>query len=153
MRVWRIGKLSVSDKLSGVGGLHVSGRWHHRGHRILYTSQNASMAVLEVLVHVDPVTVPSDLGLLEIDVPDDMKIESCDAAHVSRHWQDYPFPHELQDFGTRWLVEKRSALLMVASALIPVEQNYLINPDHPDAGRISIVSEQPFAFDARLLKH
>lgn len=153
MRVWRIGKLTGADKLSGIGGLHVSGRWHHRGHRILYTSANASMAVLEVLVHVDPATVPADLGLLEIEVPDDIVIETCEAAKVTRLWQNYPFPSELQDFGTKWLVEKRSALLAVPSAVIDVEQNYLINPDHSDMARISIVSERTFAFDPRLLKH
>lgn len=153
MRVWRISRLSASDKLSGIGGLHVSGRWHHRGHRILYTSATPSMAALEVLVHVDVATAPSDLGLLEIEVPDDITIETCDAAKLTRHWQDYPFPSELQDFGTKWLVEKRSAVLAVASVVIDVEINYLINPDHPDAARISIVSERPFVFDPRLLKH
>lgn len=151
MRVWRISKLSGTDKLSGIGGLYVSGRWHYRGHRILYTSATPSLAVLEVLVHVDPALAPAGFCLLEIDVPDTIAIESCAPTTLTPHWQNYPFPSELQDFGSRWLGECRTALLAVPSAILPIEQNYLINPDHPDAARIRVVTESPFAYNPRLL--
>jgi RES domain-containing protein len=152
MRVWRIGRFTDTDKLSGLGGLYVSGRWHHGGHRVLYTSSTPSLAALEVLVHVDPALAPSGLGLLEIDVPDDIVVEACDAAKLTPQWQDFPPPTELQDFGSKWLEEHRTALLSVPSAILSIEKNYLINPEHKDASRIRIVAERPFAYDPRLLK-
>jgi RES domain-containing protein len=150
MRVWRIGRISDPDKLAGVGGLYVSGRWHYRGHRILYTSSTPSLAALEVLVHVDPGLAPAGLCLVEIDVPDEVVIETCDPSTLTPNWQVYPFPPEPQDFGSRWLDECRTALLSVPSAIIPEEQNYLINPEHSDAARIRVIAERPFAFDPRL---
>ena len=151
MRVWRISRQSDTDNLSGVGGLYVSGRWHYRGHRILYTSATPSLAVLEVLVHVDPALAPAGLRLLEIDVPDDIVIENCDPSTLTPNWQDYPFPAELQEYGSRWLDKCHTAILSVPSAIIPIEKNYLINPEHTDTARLRIVAERPFIYDPRLL--
>jgi RES domain-containing protein len=151
MRVWRIGRLTDPEKLAGIGGLYVSGRFHTRGHRILYTSATPSLAALEVLVHVDPALAPAGLGLLEIDVPDDIAVETVDPASLTPNWQAYPAPPELQEYGSRWLDDCRTALLSVPSAIIPEEQNYLINPEHSDAARMRVIAERPFAFDPRLL--
>jgi RES domain-containing protein len=151
MSVWRICKQRTGDKLAGLGGLYVSGRWHHIGHRILYTSATASLAALEVLVHLDPDQAPDDLILLEIEVPDGVKIEICNPLQITtKHWQTYPPPHELQDFGTRWLEEQRTAILSVPSAIVSIEFNYLINPEHPEAKGIKLLSERPFVYDQRL---
>ncbi|MBI9051573.1 MAG: RES family NAD+ phosphorylase [Anaerolineaceae bacterium] len=154
MRVWRITILSYADKLSGMGGIYVSGRWHSIGHRIVYTSCAASLAALEYLVHVDPSMAPSDLGILQIDVPDDIDIEECDPTQLTPKWrQYYPSPEELQDFGTKWLQEKRTTVLAVPSTIMPVEKNYLINPEHKDMSRITVIDETPFSYDPRLLSH
>lgn len=45
----------------------------------------------------------------------------------------------------------RSAALIVPSAVITVERNVLLNPLHPHAPRIRILSEADFSFDPRLL--
>ena len=154
MRVWRITIQSYPDKLSGVGGIYVAGRWHHVGHRIIYTSSTASLAALEYLVHVDPSLAPSDIGILQIDVPDDIDIEECDPSTLTTKWQQYyPSPKELQDSGTIWLREKRTAILAVPSAIMPIEKNYLINPEHAAMSRITVINEIPFSFDPRLLSH
>lgn len=81
MRVWRISRQPhAAASLTGSGGLYVSGRWHHRGRPVVYTSATPSLAALEVLVHVDPALAPADLRLIEIDVPDGIDIETCDPA-------------------------------------------------------------------------
>ena len=41
-------------------------------------------------------------------------------------------------------------MLVVPSAVIPAEVNYLLNPSHPDFARIRIDSPEPFVFDRRL---
>jgi RES domain-containing protein len=153
MRVWRIDRLTFIDKLSGIGGLQSPGRWHNRGNRIIYTASVPSLAALEYLVHLDPDIAPADISLLEIDIPDVISIESCaDPATLNPNWREIHLPEELQDFGTRWLLEHRTAILSVPSAIVPMELNYLINPAHPDIARIRVVEEQPFAYDPRLLK-
>lgn len=152
MRVWRISrKPHVATTLQGIGGLHASGRWHHRGRPIVYTSATPSLAALEVLVHVDPALAPTDLRLIEIDVPDELASETCDPALLTPDWQVYPAPTILQDFGTSWLAGLRTPILCVPSVVLPMEYNYLLNPAHPDAGRFRIVEEQAFSFDPRLL--
>lgn len=151
MQVWRICRASDSDKLSGIGGLYVSGRWHHRGTRILYTSSTPSLAAMELLVHLDPTQAPAGLSLLEVNVPDDLVIEICDAPKLIANWQDFPFPKELQDFGSNWLMECRTAILSVPSAVMSMEVNYLINPEHKDSSRIRVTHEYPFAYDHRLI--
>lgn len=152
MRVWRLcPEAYVTSALAGVGGLYASGRWHHKGHLVVYTSATPSLAALEALVHVDPALAPSDVRLIEIDVPEDLDVESCDPGGLATAWQAYPAPVELQDSGTRWLSSSRSAVLRVPAAVMPVESNYILNPKHSRFGSIRVVRELPFSFDSRLL--
>lgn len=153
MRVWRISpRKYAATCLAGIGGMYASGRWHHRGQPVLYTSATPSLAALEMLVHVDAALAPTDLSLVEIEVPDGLAVESCDPARLSASWQTYPAPAELQDFGTAWLRERRTLVLRVPSAVLAVEDNFILNPAHPDAGQVKIVEERSFAFDPRLLQ-
>jgi hypothetical protein len=39
----------------------------------------------------------------------------------------------------------------VPSAIIPTAANFLINPSHPDFGKVVIEQPERFAFDPRLL--
>lgn len=57
----------------------------------------------------------------------------------------------LQSLGESWLRSGRSAAWIVPSAVITVERNVLLNPRHHHAKRISILSEDDFSFDPRLL--
>lgn len=153
MRLWRIDRLAFPDKFSGFGAYRTPGRWHHRGNRVIYTSASASLAALEYLAHLDPDTIPLDISLLEIDAPDDISIERQDSpSTLNPDWRRIHLPVELQDFGTQWLIDCRTAILAVPSAIIPSEINYLVNPAHPELSRLRLISEVPFSFDPRLLK-
>jgi RES domain-containing protein len=138
--------------LTGIGGLYASGRWHHKGQPIIYTSATPSLAALEMLVHVDPALAPSDVRLLEMDVPAELAVELCEPDEIAQDWRVYPAPSELQDFGSQWLASLRSAILRVPAAVMPVESNFLLNPRHPQFTQVSIVRELPFSFDSRLLR-
>jgi RES domain-containing protein len=152
MRVWRICRRPhAAASLTGSGGLHVSGRWHHRGRPIVYTSASPSLAALEVPVHVDPALAPTDLRLIEIDIPEGIAIEACDPARLVTDWQVFPAPVALQDFGSEWLSDLRTPVLSVPSAVLAIERDLTINPAHPDAPRIRVVHEQAFSFDPRLI--
>jgi RES domain-containing protein len=87
MLLWRIAREPhVDTTLEGVGGLMVSGRWHRRGHPILYASSTAALVALEVLVHMDPLQAPDDLRLLGLDLPDDLEPSAGTGKHAGyRH--------------------------------------------------------------------
>jgi len=57
-----------------------------------------------------------------------------------------------RDLGTAWANALASAILIVPSAVIPSENNYLINPLHPDVEKATIGHTREFHFDPRLLK-
>lgn len=152
MRVWRMcRKPYVDNALDGIGGMYTSGRWHTKGNPIVYTASSAALAALEVLVHVDPLTAPSDLRLLAIEIPEDLSTAVLEPTKLPRDWSTVPAPASLQTLGVSWLTSGGSAVLSVPSAVITVERNFLLNPRHPEAQRIRIVSDEAFTFDPRLL--
>jgi len=151
MRVWRIcRKPYVDNALDGIGGMYTSGRWHTKGNPIVYTASSAALAALEVLVHVDPLMAPSDLRLLAIEIPDDLSTAVFEPTMLPGDWST-PAPASLQTLGVSWLTSGGSAVLSVPSAVISVERNFLLNPRHPEAQRIRIISDEAFTFDTRLL--
>jgi RES domain-containing protein len=150
MRVFRICRKAYAA-LDGVGGIYTSGRWHVKGHPVVYTATSAALAALEVLVHVDPLNAPSDLQLLTVDLPPHVSSETIDPTSLPKRWSAVPAPRALQRLGTAWLTALRSAALVVPSAIIPIERNVLLNPQHPDSVHVRIVARAPFTFDTRLL--
>lgn len=86
------------------------------------------------------------------DVPDDVSRETFDsAAHLG--WDDPLDVSVGQAFGKIWIEERRSALLIVPSIVTGGrDTNVIVNPDHPDAARISLGPETPVTFDPRLFR-
>ena len=151
MLVWRIAsEIHCDTTLEGIGGLLVAGRWHRRGQPILYTSSSASLAALEVLVHVEPLQAPDDLRLLGLELPDDLAIETQDLTQLPDDWQSLPAPESTQSIGSAWLERRSSVALRVPSVVVPMESNVLLNPRHPDMTRVRISSNEAFRFDSRL---
>jgi RES domain-containing protein len=141
--------------LEGIGGLFSSGRWHPRGVRVIYTASHLSLAILEKLVHVDPDVIPDRLAAFEIEIPDeDASREVIPVDRLPLDWKAQPPAPGTQDLGRAWLADlTRAAILVVPSAIVPREANYLLNPAHPDAGRWSVVARESFRFDPRLRVH
>jgi len=148
--LWRISNYADLD---GMSGLKASARWHTRGHRIVYLSSTPASALLEILVHleIEEGHLPRFYKLLEIQVPDDLRVEKLeDWAKLPRGW---PKKHGItQTIGDQWLNRNSAALLQIPSALVPRTSNFLLNPLHPDAARIQIVSISTQGLDRRLLQ-
>lgn len=111
----------------GQGGIYGSGRWHQRGRPIVYTSAHRSLALLEIMVHLDArwhlqpmeaweIEVPESFIRIPVDLPDDWKynLEGTRA------------------YGDAWLASRGSVALRVPSVIVPSEFNVLINPSHPE---------------------
>lgn len=69
MHLYRLCRRKYAE-LSGLGAKQTGGRWNRKGVAALYTAENASLAVLEVLVRLDKSEIPADFVLLETTVPD-----------------------------------------------------------------------------------
>ena len=54
--------------------------------------------------------------------------------------------------GDEWVKRRRTAVLAVASAIVPAESSYLVNPLHPDFKRIKIGEPSAVETDLRLIK-
>jgi RES domain-containing protein len=110
-----------------------------------------ALAALEVLVHVDPLTAPTELRLLAFELPDDLTTEILELVSLPDGWHSVPAPTALQSLGSSWLTSGRTAALNVPSAVINGERNVLLNPRHPEMQRVGILSDEAFSFDTRLL--
>ena len=50
---WRMVQSHVADRaFSGEGARRYGGRWNSKGHGVVYTSGSISLAILEILVHI-----------------------------------------------------------------------------------------------------
>jgi RES domain-containing protein len=82
-----------------------------------------------------------------IDIPFEPDHRSDEIRAISR-WRNRP--KFTKDFGTRWLRDAKECVPEVPSIVVPDENDYLINPSHPGASRIRVVSIDKTKFDLRL---
>lgn len=147
MILWRI---SNYESLDGVGGLYVAGRWHTKGHPIIYCTLNPATALLETLVHIeiDSEDQPDHFQVLRIEGPDSLSLEKIGADSLPQNWaEDLDIT---QAMGDRWLAENRSLLLQVPSVLVPETWNVLVNPRHSEMSLLKITKVYQHPFDSRL---
>jgi RES domain-containing protein len=149
--VWRLCRRRLAA-FDGEGARLAGGRWNRPGTPVVYTSATLSLAALEYFVHLDPEDRPEDLVAVSARIPEDLRRTTVDAASLPRNWRSYPAPERLAAVGMRWIEAGETAVAAVPSALVPQEWNYLLNPAHPDFGRIEVGAARPFAFDARMRK-
>jgi RES domain-containing protein len=51
-------------------------------------------------------------------------------------WDDFPAPTSTAAIGDQWVASGRSLVLKVPSAVLSLEDNYLLNPAHPDMSKV-----------------
>lgn len=150
MRVYRISKPAhVRTALSGQGASNTPGRWNSQGVRLAYTAGSASLAMLELLVHLDKEDVPTGLRLLSFDVPENA-IADLDPWPVG--WDGLPYSATVRAAGDAWISTAGSLALKVPSAIARHEFNVLINPAHTRFPEIRPLDDEDLALDARLFQ-
>lgn len=150
MFVYRITK-KEHIALDGLGGLYGPGRWHKKGNLVIYTSEHASLAAWEKIVHVTSfANLPPDLLLVKIEIADQIEIYSAPQNIMVNGWDSFPFARETIEFGTSFLRKKEYLALKVPSVIIPDEYNIILNPLHPGIHDCKIIREMPFKFDKRI---
>lgn len=148
MTFWRISGFAT---LTGEGGLLASARWHTKGRPVVYLAESPAAAMLERLVHMaqEAGLAPGNYTLLEVHADDSLPVESL-MDKPGKLWRDQI--SVTRAAGDRWLAGAKSPLARVPSAVVPRTWNYMLNPLHPDAERVRILSRLEERFDARLFR-
>lgn len=143
MIVYRLAKAAFAP-LDGEGARLYGGRWNSPGRPMVYAAANPSLAVLEVMVHLDLPTelMPDDYQLIGIEIPDTAPTERIDKTPAATA--------ACRSVGDDFLARNAALVLLAPSVVVPLERNALINVRHPDMARVRIVSQDSFQFDPRL---
>ncbi len=151
MRVHRIVKARHAlSPLDGEGARRVGGRWNSPGLPVVYCASSLSLAVLELLVHVDPADIPDDLVAIVAEIPDHLPVEQWLPRDLPGPWREEASKPVLQAMGGAWVKAATSAVILVPSVIVPSETNALINPAHPDTPKIMVIERSAFTLDPRL---
>lgn len=141
----------TDDAFSGKGASASGGRWNSPGVQIAYASENVSLAVLEILVHLKATKTLPTFVLVGIEITES-QILQVTADQLPADWSAVTPPEELKHMGDEWIVSSASVALRVPSAIIPFENNLLVNPSHPEFAKLPKHGPTPFAFDPRLIR-
>jgi RES domain-containing protein len=149
---WRIVKAKyAAAAFSGAGARKTGGRWNSPGWPVVYTAGSQSLAILEMLVHLQAQELLSRYVLFPVTF-DEALVTAVDPGTLPKSWRNSPPPAAVQRIGNDWLASADSAVLRIPSVIVPTEWNYLLNPQHADFPRIVIGVKKPVRFDPRLIK-
>jgi len=151
MQVFRLSRKEYADVLSGQGAAMRGARWNSKGTEVIYTAENRSLAMAEVLVHLSLMTLPPDYVMLTIEIPDEFPVLEISEEDLPKRWNSFPYQQTTQRFGDDFIHSRQFCIMKVPSVVTQGEFNILIHPHHPDFSRIQIVDRADFPFDHRLL--
>ena len=137
--------------LSGKGALWHSGRWHSPGRRVVYLAASLALASLELLVHLRETDVLKGYRKLPVGIPDHL-VKAADLRALPANWARTSLHPVNQRIGDRWLDSLESAVLVVPSAVVIGEVNYIVNPAHPDFVLLEPGEITDYRYDPRILK-
>jgi RES domain-containing protein len=150
MQVWRLSRPEFARRLDGGGNRETGARWNSPGAGVVYTSHSLALCVLETLIHLPSIRFVQGLVAAHIDVPEDARIEVVTAADLPRDRFSRGAALWFRRRGDAWLEAGMALVLIAPSVIVPPEQNVMVNPRHPQAGRLRVEEEVPFDLDVRL---
>lgn len=140
----------VSTAFDGEGARLYGGRWNSVGVRMVYLAGSLSSATLELLVHTDDYSTIIDLySYFPVEIPESY-IEQIDESLLPTGWNSPTAIGATQTLGDDWISSKSSVVLKVPSAISSDENNFLVNPNHPDFSRLTIADPIKFELDPRI---
>jgi RES domain-containing protein len=147
MFVYRITLAKYSCELIASGR---AARWNSNDVKLIYTSSSQSLACLENVVHRSHLGLNQQFKSLQIEIPDTLEITEIEWLTLRKNWTSFESIPITQKIGDDWIKSMKTAVLKVPSSIIFQENNYLINPKHPDFKEINLVAIEPFVFDHRI---
>lgn len=151
MELFRLCRHAYTHDLSGRGAGIYGARWNSKGTDLLYTAQNRSLAMAEVVVHLSLTALPTDYHMVQLFIPDSVSYEITDPATLPADWAEFPHPSSTKKIGDTFVQEAKHCMLKVPSAITPGDFNFLLNSAHPDFNQLQILEVLPFPFNQRLV--
>lgn len=149
LEMYRVSGRRYSPQNPGGAALSSEGRWHKRGQKVLYCSSSLSTCVLELRVNgVSFSTIRNEHHYSVVKVKQDGVFEAIPDSFYLRDWRNDKVMS--QDYGSNWYIDSRSLILIVKSAVLPTETNYVINTEHPDFPKIEFSDIRHIDLDSRL---
>jgi RES domain-containing protein len=137
----------AASAMTGEGARLYGGRWNPPGVSAVYLADTRALAALEIIVNAPREILSLAWRIIEVEVPDDlMEIVKPDELPID--WQALPSSPGARLHGRRWL-ESGGLCFRLPSAVIPEEGTMLLNPQHPDYGKLRISEPKEFRFDPR----
>jgi RES domain-containing protein len=152
MIVFRLLHQNYGSGLSGKGAGIAGGRWNSPGIFMIYTSESRALCTAEVAVNLPLGNIPSGFEMISIFIPEDIIITEIREKDLLPGWRVFPLATITQKIGDEFIIQGKSLVMKVPSTVVPGDFNYLINPRHPDFGRIEIIEREPYNFDERFFK-
>lgn len=142
----------VGSAFSGEGAWKYGGRWNSVGIRVIYCSSTLSLAMLEIIAHLDDyASLVGNYSYVPLEIPAEL-IEPVQLKQVPSGWNSPSPTTGSQHHGDNWASKNQSVALAVPSVIVPDEYNFVLNPLHPDFGRIVIGQARALDVDHRLFK-
>ena len=149
MELYRIVFRKFADKLFAPG---FSGRWNEEGQFVIYTASNRSLASLENMVHkMGQGILGSSFIMMVLELPDKLPVTTINRNELPRDWKLESSYSITKPIGSAWYEEAETLLLKVPSALVPEENNFVLNARHPDFSKVQIRKREPFVYDHRFV--
>lgn len=141
----------AGNAFDGEGARLYGGRWNSRGQPCVYLAGSESLAILEILVHLDNARQITHYALFAVEL-DEKDIMLLDHDSLPHNWQEDPAPADTADLGDEWINSQSSLALCVPSSIVTRERNFLLNVGHPAFDKmINTKVELEFSMDSRLL--
>ncbi len=149
MIIYRLAIEAYKNDLTGNGAKQFGGRWNIQGIPALYTAQNISLAILEILVNMNKTHIPMNYHLIKIEIPNENKPFIVSKEKLKKNWKD---DIEYSQFiGSEFFKQNKALYLQVPSSIVDEEFNFVFNPLHAEFKKVKIKSVSKFKFDNRLL--
>lgn len=150
MEVYRIAAEKYAKNLFASGR---PARWNDKNQFVLYTGSTRSLCALELLVRRASLKtrIPYKIMCIELKVTA-KHMQKIQAKDLGKNWRTTGAYANLRQIGSDWYKSQNKLVLSVPSAVIPQEQNFIINTMHPDYNKLTkLISTEEFLWDDRLL--
>jgi RES domain-containing protein len=107
--------------------------------------------MLEILAHANIGRVPETHQYVISEVPEGVSVETLEGNALPQGWDTENWA-TAREFGDQWLLEARSAVLIIPSVIAKLDRNAIVNPLHPDAKRLIVSEPQKVIWDKRLFQ-
>lgn len=151
-QTWRIVHQDyVATAFDGEGARIAGGRWNSEGNPVVYTAGTLSLALLEIIVHLEIKSALRSFKAIPVTFSESL-VTAIEQDQLPLTWNSTPPLPRTKQIGDAWIVQMASPVLCVPSAVVPNENNYLLNPAHPDFTKIKTGQTIDLPADPRIIK-